>query len=126
MSITAGSTEPHEERLRRRLPPDLLAEVHDYYNELQRKDAELVALVAAPVERMANAQAVPIANCRAREALVQQAIDNTRANLEAEPERARVKRIWQHLDDKKETLGYVFDELPTRKVVKRVLKRNGL
>jgi len=84
------------------------------------------AAEAAQLEYVAAARAAVSANCQAREALVQAAIDNTRANLEAQPRHHRVKRVLQHLDEKKEALGYVFKELPTPKVVKRVLKRNGL
>lgn len=121
IQVTAETT-PTNAELERRLGTVLFNQIRPSLDKGQAAEAK----DAAQLEYVAAARAVVSANCQAREDLVQQAIDNIRTKLEAEPERARVKRIWQHLDDKKETLGYVFDELPTRKVVKRVLKRNGL
>lgn len=126
LETTTSSTALDDAERQRREGSVLYAKTEALLNELVQRREQDAAHAAEVDERMAHARETPIAECRAREVLVQQVIDNIRTKLEAEPERARVKRIWQHLDEKKEALGYVFDELPTRKVVKRVLQRNGL
>lgn len=121
MQTTLGSSMPNSvirDHVPQQWQDQLIADL-DRAQAAEAKDA-------AQLEYVAAARAAAAANCQAREALVQAAVDNIRTNLEAQPRHHRVKRVLQHLDEKKEALGYVFDELPTRKVVKRVLQRNGL
>lgn len=119
---TTIETTPTDAEYERRLGRTLWLRTKPYLDAAQAaeaKDAEVG-------ERMAHARETPIAKCQAREALVQQAIDNMRAQLEGEVSTNRVHKVLEHLRIKKDVLGYQYAKLPTRKVVKRVLKANGL
>lgn len=122
ISITAGSTQA-DDRDRARREGSVL------WNKTKALLDRLDELQAAPVERMAHAREVTIAEKKAikqaREALVFQAITDMRPGLELEASRDRVGKVLQRLTNQK-GLNYHFDELPPRKVVKAVLKTQGL
>lgn len=120
--LTAGSTQADDRERARREGGVLWAKTKALLDRLDE-------LEAAPVERMAVAREVATAEKKAikeaREALVLQAITDMRPGLELEPERDRVSKVLQRLTNQN-GLNYHFDELPTRKVVKAVLKTQGL
>lgn len=120
--VSAGSTQADDHERARREGGVLWAKTKALLDRLDE-------LEAAPVERMAVAREVATAEKKAvkeaREALVLQAITDMRPGLELEPERARVSKVLQRLINQK-GLNYRYTELPPRKVVKAVLKAQGL
>lgn len=124
METTAGSSAPHIPALAY-LPVETQRWLFSRDAERVQALAEVQALKAASVERMAVAQAAAAAKWQAREDLVQQVIDDIGPQLQIEPRHNRVNKVLQRLTNKRGLL-YQFKELPPRKVVKRVLKANGL
>lgn len=115
---TTHETTPTDAEYERRLGSVLWRQTKPYLDAAQ-------AAETAPLERMAVAQAAAAAKWRAREDLVQQAIDDIGPQLQIEPRHNRVNKVLQRLTGKRGLL-YQYDELPPHKVVKRVLKANGL
>lgn len=118
---TTHETTPTNAELERRLGSTLWQRVRPYLDAAQvAEDKD-----AAQLERMAVAQAAAAAKWQAREDLVQKAIDDIGPQLVLEPRHDRVNKVLHRLTNKRGLL-YQYTELPPRKVVKRVLKANGL
>lgn len=117
MHVTTETT-PRDAEYERRLGSVLWLKTKPYLDAAQ-------AAETAPLERIAVAQAAAAAKWQAREDLVQKAIDDIGPQLVLEPRHNRVNKVLQRLTNKRGLL-YQYDELPPRKVVKRVLKAAGL